>query len=303
MLNIIYTILIILIVILCGDFFYTVIIKYRLKKWESKNKRDINGIRKRCQEFTLGNGKIALLMIHGFGDSPAVYKNFALALAQKNFTCRAMRLPYFAEPISEYSKTNLQKWLDAVDNEIHQLKQNHNQVWIIARSLGGAISIRYLLENSKGADGLILLAPLIKVSNKNCPILSVRILYELGKNCLFFTKIFENFLSIDLYDTEAKKNHTILIDRFIPLIIYTELFKLIDSIKKRAKELKLPLLMILSQNDTVIDSKASEQFYQKISSNNKQLIILKNSGHVIPLDYEWKEVVSFILTFISQTKK
>ncbi|MBU0880354.1 lysophospholipase [Patescibacteria group bacterium] len=288
-----------LIGIIIGDAIYSTIVKYRLKQWESHIERDIDGIQQGRQEFTVGNGEIALLMLHGFGDSPSVYKKIAPALAKKGFTCKAMRLPGFAEPMNKYAKTNMDLWLEALDREINQLKQNHKHVWIIAHSLGGAITIKYLLENPKAVDGVILLAPLIKVFNQCGSLFPTRMLYEIGIRCLFITKIFENYIPIDVNNPEEKKKYKIFCDRFIPRNIYNELFKLIDSFKGKEDKFNVPMLMILSQKDKIIESNASKQFFQKSSSTHKRLIVLENSGHVIPLDYEWKEAVSAILTFIN----
>ena len=322
------TILAILITgVIGGDAAYSTIIKHRLKQWESHVNRDTNGVRQGCQEFTTGNGDIALLMIHGFGDSPALYARFAPALAEMGFACKAMKLPGFAEPIHEYAQTSLNLWLEAVDQEVNQLRQQHSKVWIVAHSLGGAIAIRYLLENAmvsnsdtpltskqspsvaceqtlKGVDGVILLAPLLGISNQRSPLLPARTWHEMGSRCLFITNIFENYLPIDAHDPEARKSHTAYCDRFIPRKVYDELFKLMDSLKENRANIsgnskfKLPMLMMLSINDEVIELKAAKQFYQESSSTHKRLIILKNSGHVIPLDYEWKEAVSAISAFI-----
>ncbi|MFH1861138.1 MAG: alpha/beta fold hydrolase [bacterium] len=306
-----------------GDAAYNAIVKHRLNQWESHVSRDANGIRQGCQEFTTGNGDIALLMVHGFGDSPALYTRFAPALAEMGFTCKAMRLPGFAEPMTEYAKTSLNLWLEALDKEVNQLGQQHSKVWIVAHSLGGAIAIRYLMEDTikqsssanckqtlNGVDGVILLAPFLGVSSRRSPLFPARTWHKIGNRCLFITKIFENYLPIDAHDPDAKKSHEAYCDRFIPRNIYSELFKLLDSLKEKSGEFNLPMLMMLSIDDEVIEPKSAEQFYQESSStargatsargapSRKRLIVLENSGHVIPLDYEWKEAVSAISAFI-----
>ncbi|MDO9399623.1 MAG: alpha/beta fold hydrolase [bacterium] len=288
------TIFLIVIIIICGDFIYSRIVKYRLKKWEKNIKRDSDDIREGCKEFSVGNGDIGLLLIHGFGDSPAVYRNFALALSETNFTCKIMRLPGFALPMTAYSKTNSKQWVEKLEQEIYQLKQKHKCVWIIAHSLGGATTIKYLLNNSQKVDGVILIAPLLKVSSRQSFFIPARILYQIANYCLFFTKIFENYLPLDLYDPTIKHQF----DRFIPKIIYKELFNLLDNVKGKAKKINIPFLMILSKNDLIVDGKEAEHFYNQVSSPYKNILILKNSGHMIPLDYEWKNVVSTISTFI-----
>lgn len=283
-----------------GDFIYATVIKHRLNKWEKNIPRDVDGVRQGCQEFTKGDGDIALLMIHGFGDSPAVYTNLAPALASMGFTCKTMRLHGFAEPMSKYSKTNLNLWIEALDNQIHQLHQSHSKIWIIAHSLGGAITIRYLLDHPQSVDGVILLAPLLEVSNDNSPLLPARTWHKFGTHCLFITTILENYLPVDIHDPKVREKHQVFCDRFIPRVVYNELFKLLDSINGKANEFNLPLLMMLSSDDKVINPKTAERFYEEAASTSKHIIFLKNSGHVIPLDYQWKDAVSDISEFIER---
>ncbi len=287
--------------IISGDITYSVITNYRFKKWEKGIERDADGIRKGCREFSIGSGDTAVLLVHGFGDAPSIYHKFAPALSEMGFTCRAMRLPGFASPIAKYSKTSMKQWLQALEQEIQILRQTHKHVWIVAHSLGGAISIRYLLDNPQKADGLILLSPLIKVSNQRSPLLSAHAWHKIGKYSLFFTRVLENYFPVDVHEPAAKNQ--VLCDRFIPRVVYNEMFQLLDSIYNRARELNLPLLMVLSQDDVVVDSQDAEHFYQQISSPYKNIIFLENSGHTIPIDYEWKYVVSIVSSFIQRSSQ
>ncbi len=290
------SILAVLAICISGDLIYSGITKHRSKEWEKGIQRDADGIRCGCREFNVGTSDTALLLIHGFGDAPSVYHKFASSLAEMGFSCRVMRLPGFASSMDKYSKTSLTLWLQALHEEVEILRQKHKQVWIIAHSLGGAISIRYLLDNPQKVDGIVLLAPLIEVSNQRSPILSAHAWHNIGKHCLLFTKIFEDCFPVDVHDPSARDQ--MLCDRFIPRVIYNEMFKLLNSIHDRSRELTLPLLMVLSKEDVVVDSKIAERFYQQVASPCKKILFLENSGHTIPVDYGWKDVVSTISSFI-----
>ena len=43
---------------------------------------------------------------------------------------------------------------------------------------------------------------------------------------------------------------------------------------------------------------SAEQFYQQASSGKKELLFLVNSGHMIPFDYQWEDVVRRIKDFV-----
>src|SRR5690606_36206522 len=83
-----------------GDYLYYHVVSRRLAEWERGVVRDADGVREGCREFTMGNGsRQAILMVHGFNDSPRAYQKTASMLAVRGFTCRAMRLAGFGIPI------------------------------------------------------------------------------------------------------------------------------------------------------------------------------------------------------------
>src|SRR5687768_5379807 len=88
---------------LLGDFLYSRIIAWRVARWETTIERHPNGVRVGCEDFTVGSGETALLLVHGINDSPAMWRKMAPRLAEQGFTCRAMRLPGFAMPLKDYA--------------------------------------------------------------------------------------------------------------------------------------------------------------------------------------------------------
>src|SRR5690606_32080871 len=138
--------------------------------------------------------------VHGINDSPAIYRKMAPRLAEKGFTCRAMRLPGFAMPIDDYAVSTHEQWVAAIKQEAEALSQTHSQVCLVAHSLGGAATIRYLIENPQGADRCVLIAPCVAVSNRRSPVLSVRTWHTLGRWTLFFTRVTETPFPNDARD-------------------------------------------------------------------------------------------------------
>ena len=67
--------------VILGDLLYSLIAKARYRRWEAGIGRDADGVRLGCREFTLGDGEDAVLLVHGFGDSPSVFQRMAPALA------------------------------------------------------------------------------------------------------------------------------------------------------------------------------------------------------------------------------
>jgi carboxylesterase len=278
-----------------GDVIYSRVVASRLACWEATVARDPDGVRVGCREHTVGSGAPALLLVHGFGDSPAVYDQLAPALAAAGFTCRVMRLPGFAMPMADYAATSLAAWRGAFAAELQALRAGHEHIWVVGHSLGGAIAIDHLLEHPEAADGVVLLAPLLGVSGERSPVLSPRAWYEVSRYLLHATTVTETPYAIDATDPAALAYP--YRDRFVPRAVYDSLFALTDHLEGQASRFRTPVLLVLARRDEVVDNVVAEAFLEEAAAPRRKLVVLEESGHAIPLDGERDRVVQAILAF------
>ncbi len=281
-----------------GDFLYARVITLRMARWEATIQRGPDGVRVGCEAFTVGDGNTALLLVHGINDSPAMYHKMAPRLAERGFTCRAMRLPGFAMPIEDYAATTHQQWVAAIGKEVQTLRETHARVGVVAHSLGGAAAIRFLLENPDGADHCVLIAPCAAVSDRRSPMLSTRAWHTLGNWTLFFTRVTETPFPNDAHDP-AERTYASR-TRFCPRTVFNELFHLIDKNRGQATHFRTPLLMVLAKDDQVIDWESAHRFYEEVGSTEKKVLFVEDAGHAIPVDYGWERVADEIVAFVGE---
>jgi carboxylesterase len=279
-----------------GDFVYSRIVLHRVNRWERSIRREPDGVRAGCRERTLGEGRAALLFVHGFNDCPAIFDRLAPRLAERGYTCRLMRLPGFATPVETYSRSTRAQWLEAVEQEIANLRATHERVGVVAHSLGGAITVRHLLDHPRTVDGVVLLAPLIDVSDARSPVLSPRAWHRLGNRVLFFTRVVETPFGLSARSPEARAYD--LNTRFTPREIFEQLYALLDEIDGRAGEFDAPLLLVLGRQDEVIDRIAAERFLEQSNSPVKVVVVLDDAGHQVPLDHGWETLPDEIVRFL-----
>jgi carboxylesterase len=286
----------VLIVWLAGDLIYALLMKRGYTRWEAGIQRDPEGVRLGCREYTLPGGDTAVLLIHGFGDSPAVFQRLAPALTQHGFTCRVMRLPGFAMPMAAYRRTSGVQWCEAVTSELLSLRGTHGRVIVVAHSLGGAVTLDALAEHPDAADGVVLLAPLLDVCNRRSPLLPARAWFHLLDRTLIFTDRIGMVFPPDLKDSEALT--LMKEDKYVPRIVYRELFALLKRNRSRVKQFRSPLFLVLAKTDPVVDNECAERFYQDCGAVVKHLKYTDTAGHVIPMDKGWKDLVTQIMEFV-----
>lgn len=280
-----------------GDFSYSRYIAYRIASWSEDVPWSEDGFAPDAEEFSCGEGSVALLMIHGFSDTPQMYRKLAPALADEGYHCRSILLPGFGRSVEAYANCEIKDWHQKVADEVNGLRETHSEVWIVAHSLGGAVTIAHLLDNRSNVDGAVLITPAVAVSNKRSPLLPTRFWHEFSKYSLPFTTITCSPFEMDAKDPgEREREHRMI---FSPRSIVDRTFELVDHNKGRAAEIELPVLAFLAVDDQVVDSTAIEQYYEDLSSSRKKLVRLADSGHMVPVDLEWKQVVQDIHSFIS----
>ena len=280
------------------DFSYSLLVQFQYARWEAGVARDADGVRRGCREFSVGRGDTALLLIHGFSDSPAVYQRMAPALAARGFLCRAMRLPFFATPLESYSHTSAAQWRQAVRDELGRLRAGHRRVFLVAHSLGAAVALDALAGHSDRVDGTILLAPLVEVADANVPLLPLPAWFNVLDHLLLFTDRIGILGAGEMADQPASA--MMKTDAFIPRSVFRELFAVVARNRRRAAVFHSPLLMVLAGQDGVVDNEAARAFFRRCMAPSKRLSCLPGAGHILPMDTAWKAVVEEISQFLGE---
>lgn len=275
--------------VVLGDLLYYLVAKYRYGRWEAGIERDAEGVRLGCREFTLGDGEDAILLVHGYGDSPSVFQRMAPGLAAKGFTCHAVRLPQHALTMARYKTTSAAQWCEAVRSAIKDLRGRYKRVYLLAHSLGAAVSVEAVSDAAASVDGMVLLAPLFDVSNRRSPLLPVRMWYRFLDSVLVFTDVIQMTFPPDLWDKSALP--LTREDKFIPRVVIREVFRLLARNHERARTFRTPLLMILARHDLVVDNAAAEHFFRECAAQPKRLRYVENAGHMLPIDLGWEALV------------
>lgn len=177
-------------------------------------------------------------------------------------------------------------------NFLKQKKNSKNN--IIAHSLGCLVLYYCLMYNFKKEEikdyvnNIIFLAPGIGVSNLTIPLNITYNLLIKGnfgsekdiRNTLF-CKYTNDEIIINCYKDLEKSNCTNLLDVFVKSFFY--------------KEIETPILFIYGKYDKISPSKTiSNIAYLFKEFQYKEF----NSGHNLMLDYNWEDILEYILNYI-----
>ena len=269
----------------------------RLMLWERHHTRGTDGLLPHASAFSLGSGPVALLMVHGFADTPHLWTRIAERLAGTGtFTCRAMRLPGSGEPLAQAKRQSLALWRQAVDGELDALRASHRSVWIVGHSLGGALALDAALRHPDTVAGVAAFAPMIEISRRRSPLLPPAVWFRFASVLLALSPVFESCFSSENQAADDPA-FTYTKDRFVPFCVYRSLFQLIRDNRSRAGRLTCSLFGATADLDSVVDSSAALRWFGQCAGP-KRVRALPDIRHVIPLENGWQELTDDLAEFI-----
>lgn len=266
---------------LAANLLFALWIGGRRRLWERGVRRGADGVLIDAAPFTVGHGDVALLLVHGFADTPAVFRELAGALAAEGLACRAMRVPGAGEPRAAASRQSPATWIEAVRAEAAALRATHREVWVLGHSMGGALALLAQLDAPATADGLILLAPLIAVSPVRAPLMPPRFWFRLARVALPLARTLESCFPMNNLTRDGDAAGYTR-DRFFPLETYMGLFALTDRLRGRGADLQVPVFAELVAGDRIVDTAAAQAWLAGCPGPRRHLAILDGCGHALP---------------------
>jgi carboxylesterase len=217
--------------------------------------------------------KRALLLLHGFSSSPAVFRYLIPQIsAYDALICPV--LPGHGDSVAAFSSCTAQDWLLAVHRICEGLLNEFEQVDVLGFSLGGLIACE--LSQHFPLNHLFLLAPALKLK------INLKLMLKLA-HTLNYLGVYQirnaagNLLSNDSAEIAY---------RALPITTIIEVLQLIQNHQWTAPKCSIDLF--LGMQDGVVSSTKVVQLFH--SHPNTRIHWLRNSAHVLPLDNDHQEI-------------
>jgi len=254
-----------------------------------------------AEPLELGNpySNTALLMVHGFAGCPNNFENLPQKLAELDIFVKAILLPGHGTSPLDFEKVSVDILLESVVDNIIDLKKLYKTVIVLGHSMGGALStLSYVKTNF---DGLILASPYYGITPNPKLILPPEkwIQYLSPFVRWVFTPPEQQPILRQEVATKIVSYH------WIPSKAGLVAMEIAERAKRDAilAQITCPTLVIHSKKDSVACPNAVAQVFEKIQSQQKEMVWLENSDHVIFWDHDRDFVITKISEFIMNIKK
>jgi carboxylesterase len=237
--------------------------------------------------FTLQGGETGILLVHGFTGSPAEMRRLGHYLHDRGLTVDAPLLPGPGTTPEDMNRRRGGGWLDCARSALGVLCTRCPTVYVAGLSMGTLLALCLAAEDARVA-GLVLYAPAVGLMDKRTHFVPVLryLLRTVPKPPDYFV------------DPEAAAH--LWSYPVYPVAAAHELIHLIRATRRRLPQIACPALIVESSGDRDVRPESGQIVLKQIASQDKQLVTLHNSGHVITIDKEWEQVAELTYAFIRQ---
>lgn len=229
--------------------------------------------------FKQGSFNAAVLLIHGFTATPQVMEPLADHLSAFGFTVSAPMLAGHGGSREQLKASTWQDWYAGCEQELKKLKATHEHVCVCGLSLGGLLTLKLAQDHPQDITALSCLATPLYFDQ------AVRLIIPV----LVYTPLrwlypYKKKSGGDIKDESAKNKYESI--EYMPITSIHSLMKLQKVVRKNLGKEVPPTLLIHAQDDSTAPYENRQFLAEHLHSRKVETMTLKNSYHVITIDYD-----------------
>ena len=219
----------------------------------------------------------AVLCVHGLTGTPYEIRPIAEALVSRGFRARGPLLPGHGTRVEELMRTTWAEWFESIQREYDRLRADSNQVFVAGISLGGLLSLELAAQND--IDGLLVIGTPLSLQTPIPQLVGV---------VKYFFKMLEKTRGSDIQEPEARERHPGY--KHMPLAGVHELVRLQRRVREDLPAVQAPALIAHGRLDRTAAPEDANRIFKALGSEDKELLYLERSGHVVPVDWDGPEL-------------
>ena len=239
-------------------------------------------------DFRFDNGPVGCLLTHGFTGSPFEMRELGEYLADKGLTVLGKALPGHGTTPYDMLETDWHDWYGACIKNLAELSSRCEIVFLCGMSMGGTLSLHmaaHYADRYRIAGVAAYGAP-VYLKNPLLPIIPI---------VQKFIK-FKPSSGSDVADPEAcaaQQSYSLT-----PLKCVSSLLELLDHVKNDLADVRVPALLIQSKGDNTVHPPNVHLINRLLASEDKTVVEVEKSYHVITVDYDKDTVKEKTYDFI-----
>lgn len=278
-----------------------------------KSRKKIISENKHQALFFEGNNDALVFLIHGLTGTPNEVKFLAKYLNAQGFSVVCPVLAGHGEPLEVLQRFKWQDFYASVRENLedHLKNKTYKYIFVSGLSFGALLSLLLSKDYPEKITGVSCLSPTLFYDGWNIP-WSQKLLPLVSLTPLQYMLYFKEEPPYGIknekirklvhrYYLKAKLNNIESIHQYgypyMPVNLIAELQRLVSFLSEKLINVTAPVQLIQARNDDMTSVKNSQFIYDKISSQEKEIVLLENSYHVITADQERDKVAENLTNF------
>ncbi len=231
---------------------------------------------------------IAILLFHGFTSTTIEVRPLAESLQKFGYTVLAPLLPGHGTKPEDMLVVRCEDWVDTAENAYLDLVRDYPKIVVGGESMGALLAL-HLAAQHPNISGVVVFAPAVHISGQwRAPLLAPFIKFRP-----------KYYLPTDVKQPEPStlpwQGYNVL-----PIPAAAQFYELQKLVQHELVSINQPALIFQGKLDGTIDPQGAQAVVEALSSQDKRLIWLENSGHTLLLGSEHEAVYQQTLRFIQQ---
>lgn len=253
--------------------------------------RNVQGVIAGAEGFSLvGTGDRAMVLLHGYNDSPQTLRSPAAALHAAGWTVYVPLLPGHGRSLAAFAAATAIDWINAGRDAVREAMQRHPRVAVGGLSMGGAVAVIIAAEEP-AVQGAMLFAPFLVHSRRLGAIAALWPLLTLWTKYLTGGKATRS-----IRDPRARE--AIIAYRCSTPRLMRELKHVVLRARAALPAVRQPVFMAQSGDDYRIPPSQAQDAFNALGSSDKHLHWTTGNGHVITMDYGHSELSAEAVAWI-----
>lgn len=231
---------------------------------------------------------VGVLLVHGLNGGRSDMAELETVLQERGWLTNNMLLPGHGTRVGDLIPIGWEEWTQAVQQELRDLKQRCDVVFLVGLSLGGALSL-HVAAHEEVTGIVTMCAPLH--------------MHALTRHAVRIIKHVTPLLPTireDVRDPEARRRYTRDVYRWTPMRPVESMLQFLPKLRAELPSITVPALVMTSIHDHVVPARDGREIYRLLGSQEKHLVTFHRSYHVILKDHDREEVFSKTTAFIQR---
>ncbi len=241
---------------------------------------------------------IGCLILHGLGGGPFELTPLIDQIKQSGAEVEAPVFPGHHQHSDRMPRSEWPQWYQTALESLKQLATRADRLVIVAFSTGCLIALKLALEHS--VERLVLLAPFLRV--RHYWFYGIRPEWAMQTIGRWIHEVPRRPPAVRGQALKEELDRQTKFKTF-NLDAARSALALIAEVCPQVEQIRLPVLVIQSEQDTVVDPKGAHWLSQKLGTQpaNLELLWLKRSDHLLVWDLDRQEVIDRVIRFLFRT--